>query len=247
MPPGDPWQHQHRQPQSVPPGWGPQGPVYQQPRHPVTYGNLPPKKGKGALVILISVVVLVVLGVGGYLGFRALSPGSTGGGASSGELFEASSGLYSVRVPDTVRKGTPGRDTTVPSKIDFRFNPLTDKGGVIKIGTTAGDMAREPVEEVGAFVAKNFEDSPQGWEVDKKSVTIDGHAAMLVSMQSKVTAAETKPGNRSYTRFYFISTSSGGEVVFMACDWNDTSTELGSACDHIVNSMKIKTGSVPPS
>lgn len=213
------------------------------------YGRWPPrKKNKGPVVAIVLVVVLVVVGVGGYFGYRALTSekgASSSSGSNSGVLFEAESGLYSLRAPKAVVKVSASADSTIPSKIDAGFSPTSGKGGLIKVGVTARDLAGEPVEEIGKFVYETYAKSSQfvpakGGKVEKQSIKVDGRDAVLVSMKTA-----TGPGAGTevplYTRFYFISSSSaGGPVIYLACDWNDASNELAEACDDVVASMKIK-------
>jgi hypothetical protein len=102
-------------------------------------------------------------------------------------------------------------------------------------------MAREPVDKIGEFVARNFRDSPQGWDLEKTSVMVDGRQSVLVSMKTKEDAVALA-GSGMFTRFYFIPTAPGGEVVLVSCDWNTESPEVGSACDQLISSLKVNAG-----
>lgn len=227
-------------------GYPPQ--MYPQSPSPGQYGNQPPrKKSTGPIMVIVLVVVLIVVGVGGYFGYRVLtsdkgaSNSSTG---SQGVVFEAKSGLYSLRVPKTVIKVPASADSTIPSEIDADFSPTSGKGGGIKVGVTARDLAGEPVEKIGKFVYETYVKSDQfvpakGGKVEKQSIKVDGHDAVLVSMKT-ATGSGTGTEVPLYTRFYFVSSSAGGPVIYLVCDWNDGSTELSEACGGAVASMKIK-------
>jgi hypothetical protein len=225
------------------------------PRYPTTGSGPPQRKrsraGLVAIVVALSAVHVLGLGIGGYLGVKALTGRDNSNEPvaekGSGEIFSPPDKPYTVEIPSGMVKVPQREDDAIPSETDLSLE-LEGKvqfGGLIKTGTLSGPAANGAFDAVGDEAARGYssqyEGNPDQWgkgaSVGKKTTKLGGRDAVEVTAKFSP-SGEAEPS--TFFRIYFIDPPSG-PAILITCDWNSTDTEeIEDACETLVASFKIK-------
>jgi hypothetical protein len=215
------------------------------------FGAPLPKKSRAWIVVLV--VVLAVGAVGGYFGVRALSDDDSGDSASAGEptgaaekdVFTSSDKAYSVEIPAGVVRIDPTEDDSIPSDIDLSLAmPDPTVGGMIRVGTLAGEAADGTYDEVADEAEQKYTNqygrNPEKWgtgaAVERRDFEIDGRKAAEVSARF---SRDAEPEPSAFFRVIFIEPPSG-PALLITCDWNDEGArDLEQACESVVDSFTV--------
>jgi hypothetical protein len=197
----------------------------------------------------ILVALVLVVGIGGFLGVQALTGGDDATGRSpaegSGEIFSAPDKAYSVEIPEGVVKVPRREDDAIPSKTDLslELEGKVAQGGLIKTGILSGRAASGTFDEIGEEAAKKYSDQyeghpdewGQGAAVEKTTMKLGGRDAVGISAKF---APGGDPEPSVFFRVYFIDAPSGPPIL-ITCDWNTSVTaDIAPACDSLVASFK---------
>lgn len=258
---------------SIPPA----GPL---PGAPGSFDQLPPPpyvappapsggRGKGVVIAVVVLVLLAVVGVGGFFAFRTLTDdddsSSEGDGdrKTLGKLISPKDAPYAVRLPANMKEAaveSPGQARSA----DIRLIPAQAKAsddseieiGVVGDEEIAGKSLSELKTTLDAQV--NQAKTQLNGEGTVKEATLDGHKALLLSLDSKPgrpspteprgTASPTSTADDDelaaeeevHVRVYFVVTKKG-DIVGVSCQWGAAGDKvMRSACADAADSLRIK-------